>query len=187
MRDSNPYPDTVSDAMWKNASTKEREFLRQHEEQHRKRLAIKQRRTEMATKLEEAMKDYWGERCSDHEAECPTCQAWGEYDHLTTCQAWVEYDHLRGDENALWDVQLEEFPDSIRCSRQEVMNAWILQGTTQFKADPRLQHGILNALLNAPTGVFYTCHDGQDYGYRYGSGGSDYYSFYVEVRDEHDS
>lgn len=131
----------------------------------------------MTNKVQEAMTDYWGERCSDHEAECPTCQAWGEY---STMKLMVLLVGLDG-ENALWEVQLEEFPDSIRCSRQEVMNTWILQGTTQFKADPRLQHGILNALLNDPTGIFYTCHDGQDYGYRYGSGGSDYYSFYVEV------
>ena len=36
----------------------------------------------MMNKVEEAMASYWGERCSDHEAECPTCQAWGEYDNL---------------------------------------------------------------------------------------------------------
>lgn len=129
----------------------------------------------MTNKVQEAMTSYWGERCSDHEGTCPTCQAWGEYDNL------------RGDENALWEVQLEEFPDSIRCSRQEVMNTWILQGTTQFKADFRLQHGILNALMNNPIGVFYTCHDGQDYGYRYGFDGNEYYSFYTGDEDEHDS
>lgn len=84
-------------------------------------------------------------------------------------------------EDALWEVQLEEFPDSVRCSRQEVMHTWILQGTTQFKAGAALKHGILSALLSSPIGVFYTCHDGQDYGYRYGTEGSQYYSFYVEV------
>jgi len=36
MKDSNPYPDTVSDSLWKKASTKEREWIRQHEEQHRR-------------------------------------------------------------------------------------------------------------------------------------------------------
>ena len=84
-------------------------------------------------------------------------------------------------EDALWDAQLENYPDSVRCSRQEVMHTWILQGTTQFKAGAALQHGILNALLNNPIGVFYTCNYGQDYGYRYGTEGYEYYSFYVEV------
>lgn len=119
----------------------------------------------MTNKVEEAMTNYWGERCPDHEADCPTCQAWGDYDG----------------ESALWDAQLENYPDSVRCSRQEVMHTWILQGTTQFKAKATLQHGILNALLNNPIGVFYTCNYGQDYGYRYGTEGYEYYSFYVEA------
>ena len=33
-------------------------------------------------KLEEALTEHWGERCPDHEPECPTCQAWGELDKL---------------------------------------------------------------------------------------------------------
>ena len=37
MNDSpNPYPDTVSDLLWEKASTKEREWIRQHEEQHKR-------------------------------------------------------------------------------------------------------------------------------------------------------
>jgi hypothetical protein len=36
----------------------------------------------MMNKVEEAMTCYWGERCSDHEGTCPTCQAWVEYDAL---------------------------------------------------------------------------------------------------------
>ena len=31
-------------------------------------------------KIEEAITNYWGERCPDHEDECPVCQAWHEYD-----------------------------------------------------------------------------------------------------------
>ena len=34
------------------------------------------------TKVEEAITDYWGERCPDYEPECPTCQAWAEYDKM---------------------------------------------------------------------------------------------------------
>lgn len=34
-------------------------------------------------KIEEAMTGYWGERCPDHEPDCPTCQAWGELDKLS--------------------------------------------------------------------------------------------------------
>lgn len=33
-------------------------------------------------KIEEAITEHWGERCPDHEPECPTCQAWGELDKL---------------------------------------------------------------------------------------------------------
>ena len=32
--------------------------------------------------IAEAIKGYWGERCPDHHAECPTCKAWGEYDEM---------------------------------------------------------------------------------------------------------
>lgn len=32
------------------------------------------------SKIEEAMKSYWGERCPDHEPECVVCKAWDEYD-----------------------------------------------------------------------------------------------------------
>lgn len=32
--------------------------------------------------IEQAMTDYWGERCDDIEQGCPVCDAWGEYDAL---------------------------------------------------------------------------------------------------------
>ena len=35
----------------------------------------------MTTKVEEAMTGYWGERCFGYLADCPTCQAWDEYDN----------------------------------------------------------------------------------------------------------
>lgn len=31
-------------------------------------------------KIEEAMANYWGERCPDYLAECDNCQAWKQYD-----------------------------------------------------------------------------------------------------------
>ena len=34
--------------------------------------------------LHEAVQFYWGERCAEHEDECPTCVAWRFYDNLTT-------------------------------------------------------------------------------------------------------
>lgn len=49
MNDSpNPYPDTVSDLLWEKASTKEREWIRQHEEQHKRAAAASNRRTASA-------------------------------------------------------------------------------------------------------------------------------------------
>ena len=32
--------------------------------------------------IEQAMTDYWGERCDSYEQGCPACDAWGEYDAL---------------------------------------------------------------------------------------------------------
>ena len=31
-------------------------------------------------KGEEAIKNYWGERCPDHDDDCVVCQAWQEFD-----------------------------------------------------------------------------------------------------------
>ena len=30
--------------------------------------------------IEEAVKNYYGERCPDHDADCIICQAWEEFD-----------------------------------------------------------------------------------------------------------
>jgi hypothetical protein len=32
--------------------------------------------------IHEAMLFYWGERCPEHEGECPACQAWEQYDKV---------------------------------------------------------------------------------------------------------
>ena len=32
--------------------------------------------------IEEAIKNYYGERCPDHDADCVVCQAWQEFDEL---------------------------------------------------------------------------------------------------------
>ena len=40
------------------------------------------------SKVKEAVTVHWGDRCPDHDPECPTCQAWDEYD--TTLQMNVE-------------------------------------------------------------------------------------------------
>lgn len=41
-------------------------------------------------RIEEAMKDYWGERCSESDTECDCCAAWNELDELTALRAEVE-------------------------------------------------------------------------------------------------
>ena len=33
-------------------------------------------------KVEEAITDYWGKRCPEHEDGCPACEAWKQYDQL---------------------------------------------------------------------------------------------------------
>tara|TARA_R110000822_G_scaffold308793_1_gene437180 strand:- start:350 stop:538 length:189 start_codon:yes stop_codon:yes gene_type:complete len=35
-----------------------------------------------ASKIEEAIGFYWGERCPDKHTDCVICQAWSEYDVL---------------------------------------------------------------------------------------------------------
>jgi hypothetical protein len=32
--------------------------------------------------VHEAVEFYWGERCPDHDPDCPTCKAWGAYDAM---------------------------------------------------------------------------------------------------------
>ena len=32
--------------------------------------------------IHEAMVFYWGDRCPEHDAECPACQAWEQYDKV---------------------------------------------------------------------------------------------------------
>lgn len=32
--------------------------------------------------IEEAVKNYYGERCPDHDADCIICQAWEEFDTI---------------------------------------------------------------------------------------------------------
>ena len=36
--------------------------------------------------IEEAIKNYWGERCPDHDADCVVCQAWQEFDTIEYVQ-----------------------------------------------------------------------------------------------------
>ena len=43
-------------------------------------------------KIEEALTEYWGPRCPDHEPDCFTCQAWAELDKLVGDAATA--DHL---------------------------------------------------------------------------------------------
>jgi hypothetical protein len=35
-----------------------------------------------ASRIRQAIEDYWGERCDDFEPECECCLAWNELDHL---------------------------------------------------------------------------------------------------------
>lgn len=32
------------------------------------------------SKIHDALLDYFGERCADHDSECAVCQGWAEYD-----------------------------------------------------------------------------------------------------------
>lgn len=35
----------------------------------------------------EAITEYWGERCSVYEPNCPCCEAWAQYDAMTSTSA----------------------------------------------------------------------------------------------------
>jgi len=39
-------------------------------------------RVNSMSKIEEALIEYWGERCPDFEPECVVCQVWLEWDQL---------------------------------------------------------------------------------------------------------
>ncbi|MDJ1632305.1 hypothetical protein [Rhizobium rhizogenes] len=41
----------------------------------------------MSDKIAEAITERWGIRCQDHDADCPCCQAWAEYDLLKSHEA----------------------------------------------------------------------------------------------------
>lgn len=43
--------------------------------------------TGLGRRIEEAIKAHWGDRCPDFGPDCPTCQAWAEYDALRTARA----------------------------------------------------------------------------------------------------
>ena len=59
------------------------------------------------SKIEEAITEYWGERCPDFDKDCACCQAWKEFDSLMKisdcsrewCEAvsrdssWDSWDH----------------------------------------------------------------------------------------------
>lgn len=78
----------------------------------------------------------------------------------------------------LWDIQLENYPDSVRFTHNEVMRAWMCDEHGYVTANQQFVTSVLSAVLQHPDGVFYTCHAGKDYGYRYGKEGSQYFGFH---------
>jgi len=51
----------------------------------------------MTNLIEDAITDYWGERCPDHEWGCDVCAAWNQYDMLTQAKAFQQItDSLKG-------------------------------------------------------------------------------------------
>ena len=44
--------------------------------------------------IEEAIKNYWGERCPDHDADCVVCQAWKEFDTIEYVHKPMSKDEL---------------------------------------------------------------------------------------------
>lgn len=42
--------------------------------------------------IEEAITNWWGERCKDFNADCPCCQAWALYDRLNDPISTDKYD-----------------------------------------------------------------------------------------------
>ena len=46
--------------------------------------------------IEQAIKKYYGERCSDHDDDCVVCQAWAQWDQIApaTVDATIVEDEL---------------------------------------------------------------------------------------------
>lgn len=75
-------------------------------------------------RIEEAMKDYWGERCSESDTECDCCAAWNELDELTALRE--ENERLR--------------VDAERLDWLETQDCWIgLEG--EFEIRPKITAG----------------------------------------------
>ena len=58
------------------------------------------------SRMEESIIDYWGERCSDFNAECATCQVWALFDGLPARQ-WQDISTAPKD----WSDMLLHVPD----------------------------------------------------------------------------
>jgi hypothetical protein len=54
--------------------------------------------------IHEAVESYWGERCPDHDPDCPTCKAWREYDAMMD-------NNTTDEETGKW-VIVDYFPNS---------------------------------------------------------------------------
>jgi len=47
-----------------------------------------------ADPIEEAIRNYWGERCPDYDADCFVCQAWKEFDTIEYVHKPMSKDEL---------------------------------------------------------------------------------------------
>ena len=47
-----------------------------------------------ADPIEEAIENYWGERCPDYDADCVVCQAWKEFDAIEYVHKPMSKDEL---------------------------------------------------------------------------------------------
>lgn len=76
----------------------------------------------------------------------------------------------------LWATQLQEYPESIRLTKQEML-CWIGDATISLKEDRSLWCQFAWSLCQ-PKGVFYRTSDAPDawVGFRYGTHGSEYSS-----------
>ena len=45
--------------------------------------------------IEQAIKEYYGERCSDHDDDCVVCQAWEQWDQLVQGRQQSIAPHIR--------------------------------------------------------------------------------------------
>lgn len=81
--------------------------------------------TEYSSPVEEAMTEWWGERCTTHQDGCPTCEAWDEYDRLRgVAMEEVSKDADEPRSIEINQFHIDEYDDGWHIINTQTKNHW---------------------------------------------------------------